>query len=844
MQLQRLSLALRRPLLLRHVIAAAEPQPPILRSKMTFAASSPLELDVKRRNILGLRAGCGALFACSMVPFISALSYIPGFPLLYGLAEALFYLYSNRQWHRLDSTPRSGKLAAPALAWGTFRRVQLGMMQLGVQPAQWLSAWFKGADVTSLGRNDVAELVATSIWHASKQEVEDAGHGSHLQSMVEELEQACAHPLAARPPITPPATSKSPFFGSDSANGTVVGKLTSANTPSATPPMLTSLKQGAARVPVGPPPSQPPGAPFTMPDLGRLSSSQDATSRSRTSLSSMSVSSADEPASPPGFPADMVAYPRLVLPAAAKGFAFQPGSAEPAVSFYNHTREALPHWHRPLTIYCAYEFMGWMNHTMLCWAGFKSHKQDGLAYYTYNVPATAADATSDVAPIVLLHGVGLGLLPYIRMVISLAATGAPVIAVEYKHVGQRWCSHVPSLTDIRNTVLTILRKHGYDPGVTSAQLPTRDSSLEGPHWVPRRQANGLGQPRASIEYLRGTAGVEPQTSGGVGCSGGELSSGARCAAPGQGVHIISHSFGTLVASSIVKGCRCLHPVQSSKDTATPPVGPALAACVFARVPPDACFGPVTVPPSQAAPHAVATVTFLDPVCFHMWLPSLLVNFVYRPQRLVQSAFTPSDTSSAKKHAVLETTPSDAELHITCPPSPSSSSSDEDCSKVSKQGTGGGGGGEVKLGQPWWAGVQQRVSSAVWGLRRRLPRLPPAAAMAKEVMLIGPAREMHCTVALCRLLDWQQASMWPEGLPPAGRCMISLSGRDELVPAEQLATWAHGHTSATVEFAPHLAHADILAAGLEQDALLVKVLHMINSSEELAGPEQPRQQAGP
>ncbi|GFH18424.1 hypothetical protein HaLaN_15229 [Haematococcus lacustris] len=93
---------------------------------MTFAASSPLELDVKRRNILGLRAGCGALFACSM----------------------------------------------------------LGMMQLGVQPAQWLSAWFKGADVTSLGRNDVAELVATSIWHASKQEVEDAGHGSHLQSMT------------------------------------------------------------------------------------------------------------------------------------------------------------------------------------------------------------------------------------------------------------------------------------------------------------------------------------------------------------------------------------------------------------------------------------------------------------------------------------------------------------------------------------------------------------------------------------------------------------------------------------------------------------------------------------
>ncbi|GFH18758.1 uncharacterized protein HaLaN_15613 [Haematococcus lacustris] len=137
---------------------------------------------------------------------------------------------------------------------------------------------------------------------------------------------------------------------------------------------------------------------------------------------------------------------------------------------------------------------------MLSWAGFKEHRQDNLVYFTYNVPqptssqassrrttprpksfqdeqgytALAAQPAASAAPIVLLHGVGLGLLPYIRMLVSLAATGAPVIAVEYKHVGQRWCKDVPSLTDLRDTVLAILRKHGYGIAPAFTRLSSRD----------------------------------------------------------------------------------------------------------------------------------------------------------------------------------------------------------------------------------------------------------------------------------------------------------------------------------------------------------------------------------
>lgn len=41
------------------------------------------------------------------------------------------------------------------------------------------------------------------------------------------------------------------------------------------------------------------------------------------------------------------------------GLTLLPGT-NPAVDFYRHTSEPLPHFWRPLIIYMAFEFMAWM----------------------------------------------------------------------------------------------------------------------------------------------------------------------------------------------------------------------------------------------------------------------------------------------------------------------------------------------------------------------------------------------------------------------------------------------------------------------------------------------------
>ena len=48
------------------------------------------------------------------------------------------------------------------------------------------------------------------------------------------------------------------------------------------------------------------------------------------------------------------------------------------------------------------------------------------------------------SPIVFLHGVGLGILPYIPLLRRLSATGHPVVALESCHLGMRWVESIPS----------------------------------------------------------------------------------------------------------------------------------------------------------------------------------------------------------------------------------------------------------------------------------------------------------------------------------------------------------------------------------------------------------------
>jgi pimeloyl-ACP methyl ester carboxylesterase len=71
-----------------------------------------------------------------------------------------------------------------------------------------------------------------------------------------------------------------------------------------------------------------------------------------------------------------------------------------------------------------------------------------------------ADAgDGDDAPVVFLHGIGLGLTPYLRLLQRLvAASGGrrPVYAVQYKHVSMRLTSTIPAPQEVAADVAAFL----------------------------------------------------------------------------------------------------------------------------------------------------------------------------------------------------------------------------------------------------------------------------------------------------------------------------------------------------------------------------------------------------
>ena len=66
----------------------------------------------------------------------------------------------------------------------------------------------------------------------------------------------------------------------------------------------------------------------------------------------------------------------------------------------------------------------------------------------------------DPTPVVFLHGVGLGILPYVDFVCSLVCTGHPVVVVEYRHVAMRLCWRIPTCSEVAEHVVAILDKIG------------------------------------------------------------------------------------------------------------------------------------------------------------------------------------------------------------------------------------------------------------------------------------------------------------------------------------------------------------------------------------------------
>lgn len=65
-----------------------------------------------------------------------------------------------------------------------------------------------------------------------------------------------------------------------------------------------------------------------------------------------------------------------------------------------------------------------------------------------------------LAPIVILHGIGLGLAPYTAFIKRIQAEHPErtIIAVQYKHVSMRLTSHIPTATEVADDVAMFLRE--------------------------------------------------------------------------------------------------------------------------------------------------------------------------------------------------------------------------------------------------------------------------------------------------------------------------------------------------------------------------------------------------
>lgn len=66
-------------------------------------------------------------------------------------------------------------------------------------------------------------------------------------------------------------------------------------------------------------------------------------------------------------------------------------------------------------------------------------------------------------PVVFLHGVGFGVLPYLHMVRDMqrACPNTPFLMVEVPHVALRLCWEAQGVDDVARAVIAMLRRHGY-----------------------------------------------------------------------------------------------------------------------------------------------------------------------------------------------------------------------------------------------------------------------------------------------------------------------------------------------------------------------------------------------
>ncbi|KAG2495334.1 hypothetical protein HYH03_006604 [Edaphochlamys debaryana] len=265
-------------------------------------------------------------------------------------------------------------------------------------------------------------------------------------------------------------------------------------------------------------------------------------------------------------------------------------------------------------------------------------------------------------PLLFLHGIGLGLAPYLRLLgrtVAAAGGGRAVYAVQYKHVSMRLCAHIPAPHEVAADVAAFLAQRGV-----------------------------------------------------------------------RSVSVLAHSYGTLVAAGMIK----------------------VAAA------------------SPQAPQ-VARLTLVDPVCFAMFLPHLVRNALY----LQPVDPRPMGPPGAQAGPALQHT-AEAQAQAAQAAEAAAAAEREAVAAVAASA-------EASL-RP----ATEGAPAAGLGSVDDAGRPPGPAAVLRRAFFRYLLRglvtaEFHCSVALRHRMDWPRVNLWPSELPPL--CCVVLSGRDNLVPAEDV-----------------------------------------------------------
>ncbi|KAG2491967.1 hypothetical protein HYH03_009698 [Edaphochlamys debaryana] len=590
-------------------------------------------------------------------------------------------------------SPEAAACAQAALT--RFEAVAADLARGGAEAAAaFLRLWFHGAPVSDVRRGNLTDLLAYAFFYErSSAAVQARGLGPLLEAMADRMEGLLA--------------------GADPGpDGPELAAAWATNPSAADPPAaadpLSVAAAAAAPASAGPP---------------------SAFAAAAAALPEGEASADEEPGSPR----------RRRLAAAARVLA--PGT-NPAARFMAHSHEPLPHFYRPLVFYAGMEGLAWLNHCMLTAAGFSrvpwprpprgaphdsvradhyyyvaNMRPDGRARLAGTVGRTGvagADAgvgpegaAAPQAPLVFLHGVGMGLQPYVRLLVALAATGAPIIAFELKHISQRWTAGPPpTMERLADDVADAVQRYYGDA------------------------AGGAVQP--------GTCGV------------------------------LAHSFGTAVAAVLMR----------------------------------------------RHPGLVSHVTMLDPICFQMWAPRLLRNFIYRrlgATSAAAAAFASAAAAAAQPETAAATAAAVAAATATLD---------------SRQRRRRSGGILASL-----SGLFEDAGR--WALSAAGSVLGWFGGLVLDLLMLGPAREMHCTALLCRRVVWAEVNLWAERVPK--NCTVVLSGRDDLMDTPAVAAWLRARTLAHVHVFPELHHAQICVAWGRQDAVLDEMLRNVYGKDEQGRP---------